>query len=249
MSFVRKKVDAERGFGEDLKELRELRGWSLEQLARVTGMPISTIDALESEDLGRLRDPLYAERHVRVLVKALEGRTGFFMHKYRLLLEQRGLSDDQRPLTFFARVRRSALFVPSKYLLLLIPLPLVLILGWYVWHQASYLSARPPLEIISPADHSVIRDPSVNVNGMTDPTASVLVNGTPAVVESSGRFGLTLNIPRGMTKLSIVAERRYGGRSEATRYITYEPEYAPAILNQQDLRSVTSTTSTSGAAN
>jgi transcriptional regulator with XRE-family HTH domain len=246
MSFVRKKVDAERGFGEDLKELRELRGWSLEQLSKVTGMPASTIEALENEELDRLRDPIYAERHVRVLVKALEGRVGFFLHKYRIFLEENGLNGDSQPLTFFARVRRSALFVPSKYFLILLPLPLAFVLGWYVWRQAAYLSAPPRLEVSLPVDHAVVHEPAVRVSGLTDPTASVLINGSPAVVESSGDFGLSLNIPRGMTKLSIVAERRYGGRSEDVRYVTYEPEYAPAVLNYGIYGGVTSTTSTQG---
>lgn len=227
-----------------MKELRELRGWSLNQLARVTGIPSSTIEALESEELDKLRDPAYAERHVRVIAKALDGRIGFLMHKYHSLLEERGLLDGSEPLTFFARVRRSALFVPSKYFLLLVPLPLALLLGWYVWHQAAYLSASPQLDISMPSDHAVVREPSVTVSGLSDPTASVLVNGTPAVVESSGVFSLTLNIPRGMTKLVVVAERRYGGRSESVRYITYEPEYAPAILNSGVLNNVTSTSPT-----
>lgn len=244
MSFVRKRVDTERGFGADLKELRELRGWSLNQLARVTGIPSSTIEALESEELDKLRDPAYAERHVRVIAKALDGRVGFLLHKYHSLLEEAGILDRQQPLTFFARVRRSALFVPSKYFLLLLPLPLVILLGWYVWHQTVYLSASPQLEISYPNDHVVIRDPTVAVSGLTDPTATVLINGTPAVVESSGVFSLTLNIPRGMTKLTVIAERRYGGRSESVRYITYEPEYTPAILNPGNLINTTSTSPT-----
>lgn len=253
MSFVRKSVDTERGFGADLRELRELRGWSLDQLAHVTGIPHSTIRALEEEELGKLRDPVYAERHVKVIIKALDGRMGFFLHKYRNYLSEQGFFDNQKPLSFLEKVRHSALFVPSKYFLLLIPLPLVLILGWYVWDQATYLSASPKLEISVPADHAVVHEPAVYVSGLTDPAASLLVNGTPAVVESSGVFGLTLNIPRGMTKLLIVAERRYGGRAEAVRYITYEPEYAPAILdpkglNRVGLNSVTSTAPTSSRA-
>ncbi|MDD5725800.1 MAG: helix-turn-helix domain-containing protein [Patescibacteria group bacterium] len=243
MSFVRKQIDAERGFGVELKELRELRGWSLDQLAHVSGIHKSTIQALEEENLEVFRDPLYVERHLRSIVKALDGRVGFFLHKYQVFLEEKGYLVEKKPLTFFARIKRSALFVPSKYFLLLLPVPLAMVLGFYVWRQASYLAAPPRLEILEPVDHLTLREPFATVSGITDPTALVSVNGTPAVVEASGVYGITINIPRGMTKLVVIAKRRYGGISEATRYVTYEPELAPAVLNTKNLQNATSTQS------
>jgi transcriptional regulator with XRE-family HTH domain len=246
MSFVRKQVDTERSFGAELKELRELRGWSMEQLARATGIPHSMLQALEDERLEEFRDPSYAEHHVKAAVKALDGRVGFFMHKYRLLLEGRGQSKPEVPLTFFARIKRSALFVPSKYLLWLVPIPLALVLGWYVWRQATDLSAPPVLTISQPAENVVLKHPTVTIAGMTDPSASVSVNGQAAVVQASGDFSVTFNIPRGMTKLTVTSRRRYGGVSQLVRYVTYAPEYAPAILDKDALLDATvSATSTS----
>lgn len=241
MGFVRKQIGTDRDFGADLKELRELRGWSLDQLAGATGIPKSTIQALEEDRLDIFRDPVYAERHVKALVQALDGRVGFFLHKYRMVLEEQGFASDEKPMTFIARIKRSALFVPSKYFLLLIPLPLALVLGWYVWHQAVGLSAAPRLEISAPSEHATIDEPTIAVTGMTDPTASVTVNGLQAIVESDGVFSVTLNVPRGMTKLTITAKRRYGNMAQVTRYVTYSPEYAPAVLDLQALRPATTT--------
>lgn len=250
MAFVRKQVDTERGFGADLRELRELRGWSLEQVSAATGIPKSSIKALEEEDGEAFRDPVYAERHLRLIVKVLEGRVGFFLHKYQEWLERRGLTEKPN-VTFFAKVRKSALFVPSRYFLLLLPLPLAFFLGWYVWHQADKLSAAPKLEIAYPADNAVLSEPVVLISGITDPSARVTVNGVSAVVESSGIFETTVNIPRGATKLTVLSQRRYGGKSEAVRYVTYSPEYAPAVLDAEayatTTRSASSTDSGSDA--
>ncbi|MFA6161505.1 MAG: helix-turn-helix domain-containing protein [Patescibacteria group bacterium] len=247
MAFIRKQIDVDRSFGDDLKELRELRGWSHEHLAKATGIPASTIRFLELEDFDSFRDPVYAERHVRVIVKTLEGRVGFFVHKFHAALEQKGFSVERKPLSFFERVKHSALFVPSKYFLLLLPLPFVILLGWYVWRQAAYLSTPPILQVTSPTDHMEISEPTVLVSGITDPTASVTVNGQAAVVESSGVFDVTLSVPRGMSKLDIVAERRYGKNAQATRYITYAPSFGPGVLDASQIETEATSTATSTA--
>lgn len=231
MSFIRKTVDTQRGFGSEMRELRDLRGWTVEQLSKATGIHASIINALEGERLDEFKDHLYVERHIKSIVTCLDGRIGFILGKYRDYLKDQGTLENAQPLTFYARMKRTALFVPSKYLLFFLPLPLVIILGWYVWHQAVYLSAAPDLRVITPVDHQVLSEPMVTVTGITDSSANVTVNGMQAIIENSGAFNLTLYIPRGMTKLDIVARRRYGGASQAVRYVTYAPEYAPAVLN------------------
>lgn len=247
MAFIRKQIDADHGFGDDLTELRELRGWSLKDLSQATGISVSIIKFLEIEDFESFRDPVYAERHVRVIVKALEGRVGFFLHKFHTALEQKGFSSERKPLTFFERVKHSALFVPSKYFLLMLPLPFVIFLGWYVWRQADYLSTPPILEVTSPIDHMEVSEPVVLVSGITDPTASVTVNGQSAVVESSGIFEVELSVPRGMSKLDIKSKRRYGEMAQATRFVTYAPVYGPGTLDEGQLNKNATTTATSTA--
>jgi hypothetical protein len=246
MSFVRKQVDTESGFGQELRELRELRGWSSDQLSKTTGIPLFVIQSLEEERLEELRDPSYVERHVRSMVKALDGRVSYFLHKYRMLLEREGHKHGSEQLNFLARLRKSSLFVPSKYFLLLVPLPLALIVGWYVWRQADDLASVPRLEVTAPAENAAVADPQVTVTGLTNPMANVMVNGAPAVVQADGQFKIQISVPRGTTKLTVVARRRYGNQSQLVRYITYNPEYAPAVLDTKTLRPATTTANTTG---
>jgi len=246
MSFVRKQVDTESGFGQELRELRELRGWSSDQLSRTTGIPLFVIQSLEEERLEELRDPFYVERHVRSMVRALDGRVSYFLHKYRRLLERKGQTQGPQRLNFLARLRKSSLFVPSKYFLLLVPLPLALIVGWYVWRQAEDLSSVPRLEVTAPAENAAVDQPWVAVTGLTNPMANVTVNGAPAVVQADGQFKIQISVPRGTTKLTVVARRRYGNRSQLVRYITYNPEYAPAVLDNKSLWPATATAAATG---
>src|SRR5438876_193695 len=91
MSFFQKPVgETGIGFGKELRLLREQRGYSREELARLTGIHALLISSFEDEKLEQLADPVYDEKHVRALVLALEGHVDFFLNKYRELVNSRG---------------------------------------------------------------------------------------------------------------------------------------------------------------
>jgi len=232
MVFIHKSVSTDRSFGADLLALRELRGWTREQLAKATGIHTSSIAMLEEERFGELSDPVYAERHVRVLVKALEGRVGFFLGKYREAVAQTGLAEQAIANTsFIRRLRRSDFFVTSRYAAAAVLLPFVALIGWYVWRQTLILTAPPPLEVSMPAPDATVRESFVDIKGRTDPSAAVTVNGIAAVVERDGSFDYSFDVPRGLTRLVIQAKRRYGGLTESIRYVTYQAATATSTTS------------------
>ncbi|GEM_PF-482031 len=233
MAFIQKTVTEEHVFGQDLRELRELRGWTREHLAKATGIRPSLIAAFEDGDWDRLEDPEYAERHVKLLVGALEGNVPFMLGKYRLALQAaQALKNDRERLSFVRRLRRSELFTPSRYLAFLLLFPPIVLIGWYVWKQGSNVTSPPPLEVYEPQDQAEVMDPHVSVAGLTDAAATVMVNGKTAVVGPTGEFSIVVDVPRGTTKLDIVALKRYGGRNEAVRYITFVPPAGPELAPQ-----------------
>lgn len=248
MAFIQKSVTDEHVFGDDLRELRELRGWTREQLTAATGIRPSAIAAFEEGAWETIGDPEYAERHVRLLVTALEGNVPFMLGKYRMALKNaKALKNETERLSFVRRVRRRELFAPTRYIATLLLLPLVVLIGWYVWRQGSNVTSPPFLEVRQPVDRAILDEPRAKVSGLTDPAASVTVNGKAAVVGSDGTFVLTVDVPRGTTRLDIVALRRYGGRNETVRYVTYAPMIGPLEPYVPIVESSTTTTSTTGS--
>lgn len=228
MPFVKKRVEAvPGGFGTALKELRELRGYSREDVQRMTGIHVSIISAFEEERIEDLIDPSYEERHVRAIVAALEGRPAYFLEKYHGLLADLG-----RPphvgVELKPRVRALDLFVGSRAVAFLGFILVVAAVAGYVAWQVRELSSVPSLVVTAPTDGQVLDEPSVRIEGETDPAAIVTVNGERAVVEEGGRFGLTLGVPRGVTTLRIEAKRRYGSVAALERHVIYD---RPASLS------------------
>lgn len=239
MAFVQKQLTEGGGFGHDLRELRELRGVSLETLGGITKIHPSIIEAFEEERLGDLVDPAYAERHVRALVTVLEGRPAYFIKKYRELVEARGVRP--HPGTLQTRPRKRDFFVVPHALAFMGFLAIVGLMGAYLVWQGKILQDSPSLVVTSPIESAILDVPQVEVRGATDPSAVVTVNGRPAVVDRDGNFSLTFDVPRGSTTLTIQARRRFGAPVTEIRRITYEhavQEVAPVHP------AATSTTST-----
>lgn len=241
MLFVQKKVHAAPGgFGETLRELRELRGFTLESLARATGIHVSLLRAFEDERFEDIADPYYAERHVRTIVKELEGREPYILEKYQALLSARGVVKQSSGLDR-PRVRRRDLFVTSHAVGFIGFLLLVAAVAGYVVWQATLIASKPSLEIFGPRDGERLSGPHVQVIGATDPSALVDVNGVQAVVDASGTFHASLDVPRGLTTLHIQARRRYGSAATVDRHVTFE---GVATSTQDGTASTTTTSST-----
>ncbi|MEO5927775.1 MAG: helix-turn-helix domain-containing protein [Patescibacteria group bacterium] len=239
MPFVQKQLMESGGFGHDLRELRELRGVSLERLGSITKIHPSIIQAFEDERLGDLVDPEYAERHVRSLVTVLEGRPAYFIKKYRELVEARGVLPNRA--TPQRRPRKRDFFVVPHALAFAGFLLIVLLMGGYLVWQGRVLQNSPSLVVTSPVDSAILDVPQVEIRGATDPSAIVTVNGRPAVVDRDGNFSLRFDVPRGSTTLTIQAQRRFGAPVTEIRRITYEhaaPDEIPTSVT------ATSTTST-----
>lgn len=251
MGFIKKSIGTEQSFGKDLKELRELRGWSVAELSRAAGIPSYIIDAFEAENFSIFNDPHYQERHVRVLVTTLEGRVPFFVGKYNAALVRDGFSKkkNEKNYSFTHKVKRSEFFTPTKYLPFLLLIPLFILLGYYVWNEAKIFRESPSLEITAPKDYAIVNNSRIIISGKTDANASIAVNGINAVVETDGSFSLPLDIPRGLTSLTITASRRYGLENVITRHITYAPIYGPSPPDETIRYFQTFATTTTSTAN
>ncbi len=221
MTFLKKRIGkTHAGFGETLRELRELRGYTREELARRCGIHPLILAALEEERLEDLADPMYAERHVNALALALEGRPAYVMGKYRHLLNARGFS---RSHAIFPRPRvmRRDLFVGPRAIAFGSFLLFAICLVGYVAWQARIVSSFPRLTVRTPRDGMQLETPRVAVSGATDPGARVSVNGIPAVVNPDGVFFLSLDVPRGVSIIRVEARRRYSDAIAIERRVTY----------------------------
>lgn len=226
MTFLHKSVgDEPSSFGSDLRDLRELHAIKLETACKETKIDRSVLEALEADRLEDLDDPIFVERHLMAYVKYLGGYEPYFKARYQTKLKELGKHRKTEDLLPRKRnVRFLDLFVAPQFLAFLGVILLAVGLGSYVLWQAYTVNTAPPLEIESPVDGERLDGPRVLVEGQTIPEAYVLVNDRDAAVGSDGRFHLELDVPRGITIITIVARRRRGSETSVDRRVIFDRE-------------------------
>ena len=83
---------------------------------------------------------------------------------------------------------------------------------------------RPGLAITAPVDGASLPSSAknINVSGTTEADAVVYVNGSQAVVDSSGKFTFNLSVPAGVTPIEVTATDLAGNITTVKLSITVE---------------------------
>ena len=80
----------------------------------------------------------------------------------------------------------------------------------YIAFQYGSFFLGPRLEVLTPKDHSLVRNNIVEVSGKTDPYATVLINNEESYVQLDGTFKKTLYLFEGQRQITIDAKNRNG---------------------------------------
>jgi Glucodextranase, domain B len=83
-------------------------------------------------------------------------------------------------------------------------------------------TSAPSLAISSPLTGSLTRNPVAEVNGTTEPGATVVVNGVPASVSSGGAFSLALTLQEGANTITAVATDPAGNTATVSVVVTLD---------------------------
>lgn len=95
----------------------------------------------------------------------------------------------------------------------------LLLLALYGIWKATPLLRGPVLTIQSPADREVFPNGAVLVSGIASHTEKLTLNGAPLLIDGSGNFTTTLDIPIGGAILSLTATDRFGRTQTEDRYV------------------------------
>ncbi len=104
------------------------------------------------------------------------------------------------------KIRRKLFFSPRS---LLIFIGILLVIGYILYQYSSFLFG-PKLQVAKPTDNQVVNENIVEVEGTTDPYASILVNNDEVYVKLDGTFKKTLYLFEGNRQITVVAKSRNG---------------------------------------
>ena len=221
MPFFQKRVrGTTEGFGDALRELRELRGLTREDVSANTRIHPTIIRALEEERLSDLTDPVYAERHIVVIARSLDGQERYYVEKYRTLLLSRGIGLEKKPMMIHRLRNRDR--IPTAWVIrLMVIVAICLGMIGLSLIEIRRLERAPVVELLRPSDGAQMDSPHVRVEGHVDPGSTVTVNGESAIVDDAGNFLATVDLPRGLSTVRIIAKKRYGAETTLERHVIF----------------------------
>lgn len=206
------------GAGQRLKEERLKRGLTLSEVSKATKIKISFLSAIEKGEYQYLPSSTYAQGFVRNFAKFLGLPEQEILALFRREFNDEGafrvlpvglLRKEEFPLK---RIK----FAETFKIVILVLIGLV----FYILFQYRFAFIKPPLNIYSPKENSIVSSQTVVVSGKTDSNAAVFVNNEAALSDSSGNFKKTITVFAGKSLITIKAVNRFGKESTAERHIT-----------------------------
>jgi cytoskeletal protein RodZ len=196
-----------------LRETREERDLTLEDIESATKIKKEYLAAIEDGKFNRLPSESYALGYVKNYAKFLGIQASravpLFRREYKTRHTLHIVPEFRKTQHRFNK----QLFLSGKALLIGIA---VLIISVYVFFQYSSLLFPPKLEITSPKNGQTLSGSVVEVTGKTDPYATVTVEGEETYVTIQGTFRKSVYTFSGENEIEIISKNRFGKETKKT---------------------------------
>ncbi|MDP3974268.1 MAG: helix-turn-helix domain-containing protein [Candidatus Daviesbacteria bacterium] len=212
-----------RTVGQILKEEREKKFYTLEEIEKITKIRIELLKALENDDYIKLPPPTFVQGFIKNYGKFLKLDTSKLLAIYR-----REYSIHKNPPrildSFISPIDKKRLRITPAKLLGTIVVVLIFSFFAYLWFEYRFLAGTPFLEISQPNDQETYKNEVIIVSGRTDPEAKVSINDQEIQVDISGRFSQEIRLKESINSISITARSKEGKETEVERNVFYKPE-------------------------
>ena len=209
--------------GSILKEAREARHLTFDQVEAATKIRAKFLQALEADDYRILPSLAYAKGFVKNYGEFLGMPAGTIFAFFRRQTQEIGRSTILPKGIARSLNRTWFQLTPARFLIFLF-VGLVLTFLVYLGLQYRQLQNSPDLTIESPKEHAVVTEKKVEVLGSIDPDATATVNGISVFVRGDGKFFDQVTIEPGENTITVTATSRYGKTTTVTRNVTYQGE-------------------------
>lgn len=208
-----------RKISEILKESRLKKHLTLADVERDTKIKKQFLEYLERGEFKKLPSESYALGFVKNYASYL----GISVVTAAALFRRENESSKIDIMPSYKKKTQSS----SKKFLLRSPrgffiLGIIIVVSIYLAFQFSFLFVGPKLSVYSPKKDTVIDSNVVEVEGKTDPYATVTVNGEEVYVDLTGSFRKTLYVYSGDSEIVVISKNRYGKESESRIQVKVE---------------------------
>ncbi len=193
-----------------LKNTRLDKEWELEDISKKIKIPIKYLQALEDEQVGCFPQEPYCSLIIKDYADYLGLKGEDVLALFRRDFEQKRKSKKDEP----TRVSFTPKFTFTVSIFAIIILfSLYLVSEYFKFHQPPKLKVNWPLE-------ATISSSIVEINGVTDPEATIRINDDLIIVSPDGSFQKKINLNSGDNNITIKSTSPSGKSIIEERNIT-----------------------------
>lgn len=207
-----------RTVGQILKEERERKFYTLDEIEKATKIRKELLEALEAGQYSKLPPPTFVQGFIKNYGKFLR------LDQEKLLaIFRREFSERVHPPrileTFSNPVDKKRFKLTPARALGGVILTLTIIFFVYLWFEYRFLVGGPFLDVSQPVNEFNTNSETVEVIGRTDPEAKVSINEQEIQVDPSGKFSQEIKLSDNLNRIVITATSKAGKTTTIDRTV------------------------------
>ncbi len=203
--------------GQILKEEREAKFYTLEEVEKATRIRKELLEALEEGNYSKLPPTTFIQGFIKNYANFLKIDPQKLLAVFR---REYGLKDNNEVMEAFSNPnpKRALKVTPARVIGGIVSLVIISFFV-YLWVQYRGFVGAPNLEITSPQDQQVIESNEVVVEGKTDPDATVLINNQQISLGDSGNFKELVQLSSPVNKVTIESTSKFNKKTTIERTV------------------------------
>lgn len=230
--FVKKSVGT-LTLGEKLKKIRSDRRLALNDISRVTKIPLKYLEYLEDGKYEKLPADVYVKGFLKNYAEILGVDEHIFI---RLFEKEKGINKNLRKQNGEVEEKTKPLnissFVVTPKIMATTAVTILILAGvFYLYSEFGSFSDAPRLVILSPEKNYSTSGNSVVIEGVTDADGKVFINNQPVMVDEDGKFRENLTVQAGTSAINVKAVNKFD--KETLETLTIQSTYQDAPVEDR----------------
>jgi cytoskeletal protein RodZ len=207
-----------RTIGQLLKETREAKLYTLDDVEKHTKIRKELLTALEEDNYAKLPPLTFIQGFVKNYGKFLGLESNKLMAVLRRDFEAskhppQVLESFSRPLT------KKRIFITPSRLIGAVVAVIVVSFFAYLWFEYHSFVGAPELAVNSPTQGQTVEVTSISVEGKTDPEAKLTVNDQEVGLDNQGNFKEEVKLSSSVNNISVVSTSKFGQATKIERTV------------------------------
>jgi cytoskeletal protein RodZ len=207
-----------RTIGQLLKEAREAKLYTLDEVEKHTKIRKELLRALENNDYEKLPPLTFIQGFVKNYGKFLGLESDKLLAVLRRDFEATKhppsvMESFSKPLS-----KKRFLVTPSRLIGAVVAIIIVTFFA-YLWFEYRQFVGSPVLEVNSPSQGQTVEVTTISVEGITDPDSKVTINDQEVGLDTEGKFKEEVKLSSSVNNISIVSTSKFGQSTKVERTV------------------------------